>query len=106
MSGTHGAASVISRSTRCQSARDPVGSLSCLYERKGYRRKGVTAAFIAAALQAAKRAKAPALEAYPLDADLTPSASGTGYASTFARAGFKTVARRVPPRPIMRHDLN
>jgi len=37
--------------------------------------------------------------------DLTPSASGTGYASTFARAGFRTVARRVPPRPIMRHDL-
>jgi GNAT superfamily N-acetyltransferase len=83
----------------------PVGSLSCLYVRKGYRRKGVTAALIAVALQAAKRAKAPALEAYPLDADLTPSASGTGYASTFARAGFKTVARRMPPRPIMRYDL-
>ena len=28
-----------------------------------------------------------------------------GYASTFSRAGFKTVARRVPPRPIMRYDL-
>jgi hypothetical protein len=36
---------------------------------------------------------------------VSPSASGTGYASTFARAGFETVARRVPPRPIMRHDL-
>ena len=83
----------------------PVWSLSCFYVRKGYRRRGVTSALIAAALKAAKRAKAPALEAYPLDADLTPSASGTGYASTFARAGFKTVARRVPPRPIMRHDL-
>jgi GNAT superfamily N-acetyltransferase len=83
----------------------PVWSLSCFYVRKGYRRKGVTAALITAALMAAKRAKAPALEAYPLDADLTPSATGTGYASTFARAGFKTVARRVPPRPIMRHDL-
>ncbi len=59
----------------------------------------------AAALKAAMRAKAPALEAYPLDATLTPSASFTGYASTFARAGFKVVARRVPPRPIMRHDL-
>jgi hypothetical protein len=23
-----------------------------------------------------------------------------------SRAGFKTVARRAPPRPIMRHDLN
>src|SRR2546425_3936217 len=83
----------------------PVWSLSCFYVRIGYRRKGVTSALIAAALKAAKRAKAPALEAYPLDASKTPSASGTGYASTFARAGFKIVARRVPPRPIMRHDL-
>jgi GNAT superfamily N-acetyltransferase len=83
----------------------PVWSISCFYVRKGWRRQGVTAALVAAALQAAKRAKAPALEAYPLEADLSPSASGTGYASTFARAGFKTVARRVPSRPIMRHDL-
>ena len=83
----------------------PVWSLSCLYVRVGYRRHGVTAALIEAALKAAKRAKAPALEAYPVDRALTPSASGTGMASTFARLGFKTVARRVPPRPIMRHDL-
>ena len=83
-----------------------VWSLSCFYVRKGYRRKGVTEALIGAALNAARRANAPALEAYPLDAELTPSASGTGYASTFSRAGFKTVARRVPPRPIMRYDLN
>jgi GNAT superfamily N-acetyltransferase len=83
----------------------PVWSLSCFYVRKGYRRQGITSALIAAALKAAKRAKAPALEAYPFDADVSPSASGTGYASTFARVGFKTVARRIPARPIMRHDL-
>jgi GNAT superfamily N-acetyltransferase len=80
----------------------PVWSLSCFYVRIGYRRQGVTAALIAAAVKAARRAKAPALEAYPLDADKTPSASSCGFASTFERAGFKTVARRVPPRPIMR----
>jgi GNAT superfamily N-acetyltransferase len=83
----------------------PVWSLSCFYVRKGYRKRGVTWALIRAAVKAARRAGAPAVEAYPLDADLTPSASGTGYASTFARAGFTTVARRVPPRPIMRYDL-
>lgn len=82
-----------------------VWSISCFYVRKGYRRRGVTPLLISAALKAAKHVKAPALEAYPLDADLSPSASGTGYASTFTRAGFKTVARWVPPRPIMRHDL-
>ncbi|HEX3373573.1 MAG TPA: hypothetical protein VHS13_05145 [Edaphobacter sp.] len=43
--------------------------------------------------------------AYPLDASKSPSASGTGYVTTFARAGFKTVACHTPPRPIMRHDL-
>jgi GNAT superfamily N-acetyltransferase len=83
----------------------PVWSISCFYVRKRYRRKGVTAALIAAAVKAAKRAKAPAVEAYPLDADKTPSTSSTGYESTFARAGFTTVARHVPPRPIMRRDL-
>ena len=83
----------------------PVWSLSCFYVRIGYRRKGVMAAMIDAALKAAKHAKAPTLEAYPLDADKTPSASSTGYTTTFARAGFKTVACHVPPRPIMRHDL-
>jgi GNAT superfamily N-acetyltransferase len=83
----------------------PVWSLSCLYIRIGYRRKGVTSALIAAAVKAAKRAKAPALEAYPLDAAKTPSASSTGYATTFARAGFKTIASPTAARPIMRHDL-
>ena len=83
----------------------PVWSLSCFYIRIGYRRKGVCTALIAAALEAAREAKAPALEAYPFDAEVSPSASGTGYASTFARAGFEIVARRAPARPIMRYDL-
>lgn len=84
---------------------EPVWSISCFYVRKGYRKRGVTSALIAAALEAAKRAGAPALEAYPLDADLTPSASSTGYVSTFKRAGFKIVAQRTLPRPIMRYDF-
>jgi GNAT superfamily N-acetyltransferase len=83
----------------------PVWSISCFYIRKGYRKQGVTSALIVAALKTAKTAGAPALEAYPLDADLTGSSSWTGYASTFARAGFKVVGRRTPPRPIMRRDL-
>jgi GNAT superfamily N-acetyltransferase len=83
----------------------PVWSISCFFVRIGYRRQGVTSALIAAAVRAAQRAKAVALEAYPLDATLTPSASSTGYASAFARAGFRTVARHTPPRPIMRYDL-
>jgi GNAT superfamily N-acetyltransferase len=83
----------------------PVWSISCFYIRKGYRRRGITAALIAAAVKFGKEAGATAVEAYPLAAELTPSASGTGYASTFARAGFKIVARHTPPRPIMRRYL-
>jgi len=83
----------------------PVWCISCFYIRKGYRRKGVTAARIKAALKAVKATGAPALEAYPLDANLTGSSSWTGCASTFERLGFKTIARHDPPRPIMRHML-
>jgi GNAT superfamily N-acetyltransferase len=85
----------------------PVWSLSCFYVRRGYRKRGVMSALIAAAVKAAQRAKAPALEAYPVDTDAPKSTTNifTGTASTFARAGFQTVAGRVPSRPIMRHDL-
>jgi GNAT superfamily N-acetyltransferase len=83
----------------------PVWSLSCFYIRKEYRKKGVTTALINAAIETAKKAGAPALEAYPLDGDLSPSSTSTGYATTFARLGFKVVARNFQPRPIMRYDL-
>src|SRR6186997_946935 len=96
----------LDRSWRLKRVDDvPVWALSCFYVRIGYRRKGVTKALISAALKVAKRSKAPALEAYPFDAAVSPSTSSTGYAATFARAGFKVVARRDPPRPIMRYDL-
>jgi GNAT superfamily N-acetyltransferase len=102
----HDALPWLGRTWRLKRVDDvPVWSLSCFYVRTRYRKRGVTSALIAAALSAAKRAGASALEAYPLDANLTPSTSHTGYASTFARAGFKIVARHVPPRPIMRYDL-
>ncbi len=82
----------------------PVWSISCFFVRKGYRKKGVTAVLIREALNAARNAGAPALEAYPLDADLRSSSSWTGFAA-FMKLGFKPVACRVPPRPIMRYTL-
>jgi GNAT superfamily N-acetyltransferase len=83
----------------------PVWAISCFYVRTGYRRKGVATMLMAAAVDAARRAGAPAVEAYPLDASLSPSSSSTGYVTTFERAGFETVARRVPARPIVRHEF-
>ncbi|GHS90287.1 hypothetical protein AGMMS50218_17940 [Actinomycetota bacterium] len=57
------------------------------------------------AVEQARAAGAPAVEAYPLDGAVSPSSTSTGYASTFAAAGFVTVARRSPERPVMRFDL-
>ncbi|WP_348265033.1 GNAT family N-acetyltransferase [Telmatobacter sp. DSM 110680] len=82
-----------------------VWSISCFYIRKGYRRRGITGALIDASVKTARAAGAAALEAYPLDRTLSPSSTGTGFVSTFKRAGFKVVAHRTAPRPIMRFDL-
>ena len=83
----------------------PVWSISCFYIRKGHRRRGITAVLIDAAIGAARRGRARALEAYPLDAEVTRSTSFTGYVSTFLRAGFVVVARRAATQPILRLDL-
>jgi GNAT superfamily N-acetyltransferase len=86
----------------------PVWSISCFYVRRGYRRQGVMSVLITGALRAARRAGAPALEAYPVDTARPGSTTNifTGTASAFGRLGFKTVARREPTRPVMRHDLS
>ena len=86
----------------------PVWSITCFFVRRGYRRQGVMTQLIFAALRTAKRARAAALEAYPIDTSAPKSSSNifVGTLSTFVRAGFKEVARRASARPIMRHDLN
>lgn len=97
----------LDRTSRLQRVDDvAVWSISCFYIRIGFRKRGITSALIRATLEMAKRAGAPAVEAYPLDASLSPSATHTGYASTFERAGFTVVARHVAPRPIMRYELS
>jgi GNAT superfamily N-acetyltransferase len=85
----------------------PVWSISCFYVRRGWRKKGVTSALIAAAATRAAAAGASVLEAYPVDPQKPVGAGNlfTGLASSFARAGFEEVARRTPARPIMRKRL-
>lgn len=96
----------LDRTWRLKAVDDvPVWSISCFYIRIGYRRRGVMGALIRAALDLARQAGAPALEAYPLDGQLSPSATSTGYVSAFVRAGFKEVIRRSPERPIMRYEF-
>jgi hypothetical protein len=81
-----------------------VWSISCFYIRMGYRERGVKA-LIEAAVELARAVRPPAIEAYPLNAELTPSSSWTGYVSNFLRAGFQEVARYELPRPILRKIL-
>jgi GNAT superfamily N-acetyltransferase len=85
----------------------PVWSLTCFFIRKGHRGKGVMTALLDAAIDYAKAMNAPALEAYPVKTDTKRSNSGmyTGAASSFTRAGFKTVAVPAPHRPLMRLEL-
>lgn len=80
----------------------PVSALSCFFVRTGYRRRGVAAALTREALEVARRSGAPALEAYPLDPDVSPSASFTGFVSTFLRLGFTLISRPKPERPVLR----
>ncbi|MGH3588094.1 MAG: GNAT family N-acetyltransferase [Pseudonocardia sp.] len=83
----------------------PVWSIACFYVRKGHRREGVMSVLIAAAVEYARDAGAPAIEAYPLDGTVSPSATSTGYAASFAAAGFVEIARRSPERPVMRRTF-
>jgi GNAT superfamily N-acetyltransferase len=83
----------------------PVWVIACFYVRKGYRRQGIASALIDAAVHFARSAGTPAVEAYPLDGSVSPSATSTGYASTFAAAGFVEIARRSPERPVMRFSF-
>jgi GNAT superfamily N-acetyltransferase len=83
----------------------PVWAITCFYVRVGHRRDGVMAALLQGAVDLARAAGAPAVEAYPLDAAVSPSATSMGYATTFAAAGFVEVARRSPERPIVRYSF-
>ena len=86
---------------------ESVWSLPCFYIKSGYRGRGIMRALVAAAIDYAAKAGARIVEAYPVDTEkrLSAASAYTGAASTFRRAGFKTVARRVSHRPIVRKAL-
>jgi GNAT superfamily N-acetyltransferase len=85
----------------------PVWSLPCFYVRRTHRRQGVMGTLIAAAVGVATAARAPALEAYPVDTAVPGHTRNLflGVASAFAEHGFQVVARRQPDRPVMRKVL-
>ncbi|MFI8966830.1 GNAT family N-acetyltransferase [Streptomyces sp. NPDC053493] len=91
----------------------PVWSLWCIRVRPGHRKRGVSHALIAGAVDFARAHGAPAVEAYPLDngdarVDLTMAYPGLR--KNFERAGFTHAADTTSvlsghPRVLMRLDL-
>lgn len=91
----------------------PVWSLWCIRVRPGHRRKGISHALIAGAVDFARSQGAPVIEAYPLDngdakVDLTMAYAGIR--KNFERAGFAHAADTTSvlaghPRVLMRLDL-
>lgn len=86
----------------------PVWAITCFFVAKGYRRTGMTAALIEAALDHAGRHGARIVEAYPVaprSGDAPDMYVFTGTVAAFERLGFVEAARRSPTRPIMRYCI-
>ena len=85
-----------------------VWSISCLFIKKPYRRKGVSTQLLKAAVEFAAKRGAKIVEGYPVE----PSTENMpapflwhGIPSAFKAAGFVEVLRRSKSRPIMRFIL-
>jgi GNAT superfamily N-acetyltransferase len=70
----------------------PVWSIGCFRIRPGYRRRGIARALLDGVVEAARRAGAPGVEAYPIDPEgrrVEVGAGFVGIASMFDAAGFR-----------------
>lgn len=86
----------------------PVWSVSCFLVVRNRRRQGIAGMLLDAACDRARRGGGTVIEGYPIDprsGAYPPVYAWTGFLATFARAGFREVARRSPTRPIMRKTL-
>lgn len=86
-----------------------VWSVTCFVVRNGYRRRGVAAALLDAAVEHARRSGARVLEAYPVDAERKDRVSAAelyhGPLNLFLAAGFVETARVKDTRAVVRLDL-
>jgi GNAT superfamily N-acetyltransferase len=72
----------------------PVWSIGCFKIRVGYRRRGVAKALLAAAVEHARGAGAPAIEAYPIDPEgqrIDVGFGFVGFTPMFEASGFQRV---------------
>jgi len=88
---------------------DSVWSVTCFVVRKGYRKRGITYALAAAAVDYARANGARALEAYAMltqpGKEITWGELHVGARQVFAEAGFTEVSRPSVRRAVMRIDF-
>ena len=83
----------------------PVWSVTCFFVSRPYRRQGVTAQLLEAAVKYARRKGARIVEGYPIaprKGRMPDAFAWTGLVGAFRSAGFVEAARRSKTRPIMR----
>jgi GNAT superfamily N-acetyltransferase len=86
----------------------PVWSISCLFVKKSYRRKGISAQLLRAAVDFAATQGAKVVEGYPVEPTMEKMPDPFlwhGVTSSFKEAGFREVLRRSKSRPIMRFEI-
>jgi len=87
---------------------DRIWAVTCFLVRKGYRKRGITYALAAAAVDFARERDAAALEAYLMSAppgkEITWGEMHVGSRQIFADAGFTQVSHPSPRRVVMRID--
>ncbi len=87
-------------------ADDSVWAVTCLFTRAGFRRRGISRALAAAAVDFARERGARAIEAYPITTrNVISEELHVGTDSTFAGAGFTEVSRPTLRRVVMRIDF-
>jgi GNAT superfamily N-acetyltransferase len=88
---------------------DGVWAITCFVTRSGFRRRGVSAALTAAAVDFARERGARALEGYPMivrpGQEMTWGELFVGNVSSFVDAGFTEVSRPTVRRAVMRIDF-
>lgn len=83
-----------------------VWALTCLMVRAGYRRRGVSAALVVAAVDVARDHGARAIEGYPINTtDVISEELHVGTCNVFTAAGFIQVSAPTPRRVVMRIDF-
>ncbi len=105
--GPRAAFSTLQRSRILKPVDDrSVWSIVCFFIKKRFRRQGLTAQLIRAALLYAGSHGAQIVEAYPVEprTGIVPDVFAyTGFPGPFIKSGFIEVARRSETRPVMRY---